>query len=781
MKTKGFLAVLSVGALLSRVGYGAWVFIRDITAEGSKPETTSKNIPVCYNANTGKRYVSLKKALDDASENQSVVAYVGTTITCEESITVKEKRTLILPFAGRHFLSTASGTNVTDNPLYKIEDANDETKWGNTLGDENTNNVKTYRSILLNMRSGADITVKGTLSLGGVHGTKGNNGYYSEINLGSGSSITCENGAVFNSFGYVKENAEDTKNPGNTQGWTRDNALDSERFVKMESGSKLYSYLAMYDAGAGGAITTLLAANQTPFSVYDFQAIQTYISFEAASVDENGKNVGCAELYCDALLTGPAGMKINKTIQAVSGESSKALFRLKTGYMSFENYNPSSTLYSSRTLGNGKTFLTFGGDSELGYLYFKEGSGSNSVELDTTKTFFPVNERFDVAIVGGHTFMTPNKMKFRGGSSLTIEEGSTFELNNQAIFYTGSASSYGNGKDAKFLVNGTLKLNGVGAIAGYAEHLSLTNKGLIDLSAVSSAASLTVQSPEGPTSKMVIDSFWGLKKGESDFKKAVFQPKQKYTSAVDGENYYWSGYFPESHTIKIVVDKGTIKNPVLSYNLEIAQSEDGSDATLVKSGNADSTDYSYLVNFNSFYRLSISRHESYTVKDKDGSVLPSYDFGAWKALDQDLTVTIVPREGMQVAVNYDKDPAKGNNEKWNSGTGHITYHVFESKTKGGTYYEVGSFMPKEYPTVSSNKTYVAKGYYFKINWTMDKGIYYQGTSRNALITTDPAVSGQVADWNPDKGKSFFRDKGKDSPAYRAEANYTFTVYWYSYF
>lgn len=389
-------------SLLSFVtaGFSSWIAINSDASKSFKLNTTENSV-VCYNSSTKINYTSLKTALDNASDNQEIILYIGATAVCDKDITIKKNVTLTIPFVGKAFDASKKANNISDSTIYMIPDVDSRNNYGNKLGDSSKDTVSTYRSCLLQMRNGADIINYGTLNLGGVCSTNGNNGYYSEMNLGLASSIRCKSESTFNCYGYVKENSEDYSNPTNQEKEVFDNSLDASRYIEIENGAKMTTALAMYDAPTAGSLTMLISANQCPFWEWDFPNLQTYTKIDAGSV-----------VSAYALLIGPSGMGINKEVTLFSSDmGSQSMFYVTSGYLGIE-YVTKDPLYSSRDFNARHTNLYLAGNVNIGYIYAKEGSGSSGIELDTRKTFLPVGCRIKMIIGNGVTLTTDKKSSF---------------------------------------------------------------------------------------------------------------------------------------------------------------------------------------------------------------------------------------------------------------------------------------------------------------------------------------------------------------------------------
>ena len=741
-------------------------FVLSGTSSNDINITTSDKVPVCYNATTNTKYMTLEKAMSKIRDNESVYVYIGSNINCGTTITIPSTAHLYLPFVGKSGDSSKTGENIVEIPKYKMGEVTDYNIYGNTLGDANASNVLRYRSILLNMINGADIIVNGSLHVGGIHASFGNNGYYSEINLSSGSSIVCNAGSVFDCFGYIKESYSDYKNPSQPDNKNiRDNSFDSDRFIKIDAGSTLNTYLAMYDISSGGGVTTLIAAKQCPFSTYDFQALQTYLFINSGSF-----------LNADAFVMGPGGMNVNETLPILRQNiNEESLFYIQDGEVAFENFNIGDPRYSSRGIATAKTFFTFKGRSSVGYLYLKKGTGSVGITLDTREMFLPISVRMDMAVDNNNVLDVDKKIKFLLGSSFTVFKGSTLNINNSMIFYTKEASlpyssgdsiNYNyNGETAKLVINGSLNFNTDsktnGSLGAIITHTNLDNSSNLDFSTINES-SLSVTSVEGVTDKKVVVKTQGLSLKNDVIENNNFLGGQIYSSASSNGKYYWSGTFYASYNVVITIT--TVNNPVFSYTLTQSKSSDGANASTLASSSI--TPNSFNVNEGYYINLSISRASGYKITNNKNQEI-AYVNGSWILVNQDLNINIIPNEGVKVGLFYEKDPSATNtNKDWNSGAGHITVNYLESDNVDGPYIDVGSTKINQFISIAKNK-------YFKFNWiTENDGIYNQSVNKNGVITTDPSS------FKPTPTNTYNGNKNKDdSGAFLAGGNYKITMYW----
>lgn len=731
-----------------------WIIAKDNTETDFSIIKTEARV-VCYNKNTSVDYTSLKTALDSATKGQEVIVYVGAVATCNETITIKNGVTLTIPFLGKTFNNLASGKNVsTDKTLYKIGSVDDRNSYGNALGDANASNVNTYRSAFIKMRNGADIVNNGTLNLGGASTYCGNNGYYSEINLASGSSITCNSGSTFNCYGYIKENfgegslEGDAKNAGMEEYQNiADNSFDSERFLLIKNGATLNTSLAMYDIQQGGGLTGLLNAKKSPFNVFDFQSLQTYSSFEAG-----------ATMGGTAIVNGPNDMSIMKELPVISANNSKAaLLYLTEGKLSFEYKGQGK--YSSRNTAINGLNIVISGALEMGYLYLSEGGGA--IEMDTRKFHLPMSSKISMYITDTGRFNCDKKLKFLMGSKMMIKEGGELYVNENVAFYnkdvapakddsSGIYYDSSNKEDALLLNNGLIKINqdssNKGYLGAFISHSSKTGNAKLDFSSISAASNLSATVEEGTANRKVTVTSSGLFFENSETNKAQFMAGTTYTSGNNNDVYFWNGFSVSTIDITVNVNDGVI-NPVGKYSIVLSKNADGSspyNSELVGFEKNGKTSISRGLYFN----LSVTDAESVSIT-KDGASI-SYDADKWIYANGNFVINIVPSEGVEIYFTYYKDTTYNDKEdKWMQGTGHVITYLQESDTQNGTFTET-------YRDQKATFTrYIKKGRYFKIGYTWDsKDFIISGsgnngyTANNKIYTNDENFAPQPAtSWN----------------------------------
>lgn len=751
-----FTIFLSVLFTFFSIGQAAWIVYGDLTYNSATAVVDESAPYICYNNDTGINYRTLNKALQEADSGQEIIVYVKTIINCYETIEIKSGVTLTIPFIGKTNNSSATGGNINnEETLYKIKSSDDRNLYGNKLGDAQ-GNVDIYRSILINMRNGSDIILNGILNLGGATSYNGNNGYYCEINLGEKSSITCNSGSIFNCFGYLKEDSSNARHSGMEQYKNIvDNSFDNERFLKVNDGAVLNTYIALYDVLSGGNLTGAISANQSPFNVFDFQALQTY------TIVEHG-----ASMYTNALVVGPSNMSYSSNLAAILPSSSRdpSLIYTKSGSIELE-YKPTNVLYGSRSTNINGTNIVINGEIDIGYIELDV----YTITLDTRLFHLPLSSKIFIYVRDGGIFNCNQKVKFLMGSKMIVEEGGTLNVNESLVFYNSSVAPEVNadlgirydstGKDdALLLVNGTIKVNADSQNNGYLgaiiTHTSTTGKAFLDFSNISANSYLSAEAKEGTANVSVIVTSSGNFISNGTIISGQFSAQTTYTSNCDGSNYYWEGLFSTTFTISVTYDK-SIVHPVFDYTITISQNSDGSnayDSSLINSSNDGSTEIASGLYFNIVVNDAVQ--VSIT---KNGIETISYSNSSWIYVDGNFDINIVPTEGIKVSLSVFKDPNFNDNEtEWSAGTGHTIYYIEESVSQDGPWTETYRLK-----AAGITEHYVKKGYYFRIGYEWVEGdpiIALSGqngfTANNRITTNDPNFSPQpTTEWINDTTSS----------------------------
>lgn len=432
----------------------------------------------------GNNYYTIEDALDVATSGQTIFVLNDTAFASQEIAgvlyndvkfkTVKTGVTLLLPF----------NENDTVGHIGAGKEGSDNYKATAAL----TGTAKLYRTLVI--PEGIEVIVNGKLIVGAQTGTtaaggvqNGVRGNYCEISLGG--TITLNN-ATLEVYGYIKGNGEITAN--NTT--VIENLCITGWLGGRESAGR---YI-----GDGKSLITSTNVNnpvQFPFSHYELRSVQLSITLHKGS-----KHQGYVKIATSAI----AGIsaQINEAwLTFVSSDSneSSGLVRMK-----------SSDAKVVKTFKGGRVGIETYGSVEDGYTSITLKVATMTISMTSEKVFFPICGKTDIVIKSG-TFTQKYKYKLMPGSTLTIENGATFNQNGSIVVYTGdfkdvTDTHYPSGLgDARFTVDGTLNING--AFGG--KVLSTTAGKVV----VGANATITdVYSPEGKgnVSNMLMTSYTPL-------------------------------------------------------------------------------------------------------------------------------------------------------------------------------------------------------------------------------------------------------------------------------
>lgn len=380
-----------------------------------------------------------------------------------------------------------------------------------------------------------DLIVSGTAIVGAmtaskVAGTNQNavSGGYCEINL-AGNIIL--NNATLRVMGYIKGDGVITANSSTVienlvlTGWMG-GTISTARYA-----GDGYSISATKILGGGNL--SMDNPCQFPFSQYELRSIQTRLVLNYGSKLQGYTKI--ATLEQSMIITIKA--QINEaylTFVTSSANVSDGLLRLTTGSKIIKTFNSSRVGFDVYgTVNDGFTSISM----------VVIGCTAN---MSSEKVIFPVDGRTDITLKNGAVFNQSYSYKLMPGATLTVEQGSTYNVNSGAslIAYTkefDDISTYpypGQARgDAKVYINGTMNING--AFGGNIEATSDGGKVVVNAN-----ATLSVTSKEGNNNGSGRDGIsYVFKYIETDTvtKSAVFVNKDATTvTALVGKTYTYS-------------------------------------------------------------------------------------------------------------------------------------------------------------------------------------------------------------------------------------------------
>ena len=400
----------------------------------------------------GNNYYTIEDALDVATSGQTIFVLNDTAFATQEIAgvlyndvkfkTVKTGVTLLLPF----------NENDTVGHIGAGEDGSANYKATAAL----TGTAKLYKTLVI--PEGIEVIVNGKLIVGAqtgtiVAGSKQNavSGNYCEITLGG--TITLNN-ATLEVYGYIKGNGEITAN--NTTvienlyltGWLG----GSESAVRYIGNDKI-SVVTLAFSGE----LKIDNPTQFPFSQYELRSIEAKLVVNKGSKLQGYTKIATSELS-QAGVTVPA--QINEAVLTfVSSDANKTdsgLFRLVGNNSRIE-----------KTVNGDRVKINLFGEINDGYTSISIMVVKKTVSMTSQKVFFPIDGRTDITLKNGATLTQEFSYKLMPGATITVENGSIYNVNGRFIMYDKSftdISTYpypGTARgDAKVFVNGTMNING---------------------------------------------------------------------------------------------------------------------------------------------------------------------------------------------------------------------------------------------------------------------------------------------------------------------------------
>ena len=400
----------------------------------------------------GNNYYTIEDALDVATSGQTIFVLNDTTFATQEIAgvlyndvkfkTVKTGVTLLLPF----------NENDTVGHIGAGEDGSDNYNATAAL----TGTAKLYKTLVI--PEGIEVIVNGKLVVGAQTGKidagKRQNavsGNYCEITLNG--TITLNN-ATLEVYGYIKGNGEIAANNTTVienlylSGWLG----GSESAVRYIGNDKI-SVVPLAFSGE----LKIDNPTQFPFSQYELRSIEAKLVVNKGSKLQGYTKIATSELS-QAGVTVPA--QINEAVLTfVSSDANKTdsgLFRLVGNNSRIE-----------KTVNGDRVKINLFGEINDGYTSISIMVVKKTVSMTSQKVFFPIDGRTDITLKNGATLTQEFSYKLMPGATITVENGSIYNVNGRFIMYDKSftdISTYpypGTARgDAKVFVNGTMNING---------------------------------------------------------------------------------------------------------------------------------------------------------------------------------------------------------------------------------------------------------------------------------------------------------------------------------
>lgn len=696
--------------------------------ENKTVSVTPTELVAFIEGNEDVKYSSLKHAISvaQAGNNKTVVIMPGTILDIKSNLVIPSGVKLLIPYAEYDANGNYTGYNY-------VADKNRVAALGTNYSDRDAANEKKFRSSLINLKNGADITIEsgGSLYLGGEIKGKGITGYYSEINLSSNSKIEVK--GEFYCYGYVKEESSSAKNSGQEDyldNYTND--FDGERLIKVHSGGKLETALGIYDSKDSVLVNYVTGDEKVfPFSLFDFPCMQTYIEV----------NYGATMNGMISLAIGSADISIQSATVVAKKDSGSSIFYLSSGKICFEYCPQKDVRYTS----TGITRIFIDGDIEQGYIDITPEIKGIPYNINTQEMFIPISYKFNILINSGGSYKTDYQMKFLPGAIAMISSGAEFIVNSEVAFYKSSFSKYidkydTTQPDAKLINNGKITIGTNGAIGAIISTTSNDGEAIIDFTNCTTDR-LSVISYEYSTSIINVNTTSeGYFADEDSVEgKSLYQFVAGTTVKSSlSENNCWDGEKYKVYKLDIIVSKPYTAN-ALSYRVYIADDSNGTNS-VDKSGAVLSDSSNYNVVLGQYYQVAVSRHESATFTDGT-EINPTQ----WYRMTSDVGINIVANEAVKISFSSTSI----------SGAGNIKYKIYEGPSSSSVNTELGEFE-------HSGSVYVIKDYWFKVTHVSGTGTGTSGT----LSVTDITVK---------DSKGTVLSTISAGSAYQATANLTLVI------
>ena len=326
----------------------------------------------------GRTFDNIDEASEYAAANKQSTVILSKSGTYDKNSTVPSGMTLLIPFDD-------ANTVYTTAPEY--------------VQTEET--PVAYRTLTL--KSGASITVNGSISVSGKHFTATTafcnkpTGPYGHIKTEAGSKITLNSGANLYAWGYITGDGE----------------------VIANSGSKVYEYFQITDWRGGSALSKMEGNKQKvfPFSQYYVQNIEAPLTLKSGA-DEY------TYLSLTAKIIGDKTTTKATTVHFVG--HSGAMFNMSAGSEFTKRYIPSQDRISFKTKGN----VALQSIS----LTVSTGVGIGNQTVNSADYVLPINNNVSLEIISG-TATISQDLSLQPGVNVTIDEGAEMKVSKGYKLY----------------------------------------------------------------------------------------------------------------------------------------------------------------------------------------------------------------------------------------------------------------------------------------------------------------------------------------------------------
>ena len=432
------------------IGYALWFLNESKSNEFATIEFDNKNAkPVAYiEGQESTKYTSIEKALkvaENDSNNNTIYVIPGTNPIIEGECLVDTGDTLVFPYDGTTWQD--STRNVTND----------------NFADSSLEQVNQNRKNLITLKKDATLINKGTILIGGIIGTSSMNntrqrptghtvGSYVELRMEEQSKLS--NYGNITCYGYIKPNKIFTIN-----------SPDQPEIENVGADASVTLPLVIYDYRGAKFSLGAVGTKIMPFNIFDFPNSQVKMIFD---------NQSCLNTTVTLYSTGFDGFMEGiqmETLKLIDQED--AIFICKDGTIEMK--------YNSSKYSNGEFFTTNDSSTDttsdnfnktqvnvLGNFEFSstQMTLAGLLDINTADYYLPFSYKYDINIISGESNIR-SKLKFLKGSSLTINQSGTLNIDSNVSFYSTyvDQSQYAEPKyprdvsQALLVNNGTLNIN----------------------------------------------------------------------------------------------------------------------------------------------------------------------------------------------------------------------------------------------------------------------------------------------------------------------------------
>ncbi|MGM9813790.1 MAG: hypothetical protein ACI32C_02680 [Candidatus Enteromonas sp.] len=544
-----FLSAVLGLATLFGVGHSAFIVKGDASKDGLT--ITEGDAAVCYikYSETSKTYyTSIEKALEvakaDPAQN-SIYVIPGLDRVIRRSCEIAVGDVLYLPFEGETY-ENREGTGAQ-----------------NTFADMDEARVKANRTSLVTVMPGVNISVYGTLTIGGVMdvpslGLSGHtSGKYAEMLFKAGSasmspaSMYLYSGGTLDLIGgYIKK---DVKGP---------DAYGPK--VIANSGSNINIPFVIYDYQGGNTTGGIFASGHT-FGVTDLGktvSVDGYVCPFRVFDTPNLQII--TDIYTGATVTGYLSLYTGKkeilgmTIEASYNlatttliGSNGSLLSISSGFARFKYEGIDNCLYTPFMWNKAQTSIEIYGTLTHQALTAELNAQIAKIAINTSQVLFPISFRYAVVVKNTGILNLPNPIKFMNGASLTVDKGGRVNVSSNLIFYTQGWTDHKPGN--KYQVGGAAETTGIA---------SFVNNGVVALNSTAKVAGKIDSEIEGSTLIVETDqqNVSSIEcSGDGDI--SVLPPGYKFSAIEEitvSENLSIKDYAPNSNLSYVnAIPKGT--------------------------------------------------------------------------------------------------------------------------------------------------------------------------------------------------------------------------------